>query len=68
MAYKSSNTKKINPIGLTCKKTMYNSPEEAQDMIKYIKESRRVKEISAYKCLQCGFWHLTSKLYGQTGR
>lgn len=68
MGYKYSNTKKIDPIGLPCKKTIYTTLEEAQDMIKYIKENRRVQEISAYKCLSCGFWHLTSKHYGLTGK
>jgi hypothetical protein len=61
MAYKLSNIKKIDPIELPCKKTMYNSLEEAQNMITYIKENRRVREIKAYKCVTCGFWHLTSK-------
>ena len=61
MGYKHSNIKQINPIELPCKKTMYNSQEEAQDMIRYIRENRRVQEIKAYKCPTCGFWHLTSK-------
>jgi hypothetical protein len=61
MGYKLSNIKNISPIGPPCKKTIYNSPEEAQDMIKYIKESRRVQEIHTYKCMVCGFWHLTSR-------
>jgi len=61
MGYKLSNTKKLNPIEPSCKKTIYYSPEEAEDMVRYIKENRRVKEIHAYKCLTCGFWHLTSK-------
>jgi hypothetical protein len=61
MGYKLPKTKKISPLELPCKKTIYNSLEEAQDMISYIKENRRVREISAYKCMSCGFWHLTSK-------
>jgi hypothetical protein len=61
MGYKLSNIKKINPIEPPCKKTIYNSLEEAQDMIDYIKETRVVKDIHAYKCTVCGFWHLTSK-------
>ena len=61
MGYKLSNIKKIHPIEPPCKKTIYNSPEEAEDMIKYIQEHRRVQEIHAYKCMSCGFWHLTSK-------
>jgi len=58
MGYKFSNIKKIPPIEPVCKKTIYNSLEEAQDMIRYIKENRRVQEIHAYKCMSCGFWHL----------
>jgi hypothetical protein len=61
MGYKLSNIKKIDPIEPPCKKTIYNSPEEAQDMIIYIKENRSVRDIHAYKCNSCGFWHLTSK-------
>jgi len=61
MVYKLSNIKKIDPIEPSCKKAIYNSLEEAQDMIRYIKENRRVKEITVYKCTSCGFWHLTSK-------
>jgi hypothetical protein len=61
MGYKYSNIKKIDPIEPVCKKTFYNSLEEAQEMINYIKENRTSKEIHAYKCDICGFWHLTSK-------
>ena len=61
MAYKLSKIKKIDPIGPLCTKTVYYSLEEAREMIKYIRENRRVREISEYKCLSCGFWHLTSK-------
>lgn len=61
MGYKLSKIKKTYPIEFPCKKTIYNSQEEAQDMIRYIKENREGKEIHAYKCTICGFWHLTSK-------
>jgi hypothetical protein len=61
MSYKISKIKGIDPIKPACKKTMYNSPEEAQDMIRYINETRSTKEMHAYKCTICGFWHLTSK-------
>jgi hypothetical protein len=61
MGYKLSNIKKIDPIELPCRKKAYNSPEDAQDMISYIKENRSVREIKVYKCTICGFWHLTSK-------
>jgi hypothetical protein len=61
MAYSTSNSKSINPIGPSCKKTIYNSLEEAEDMIRYINENRIVKELHAYKCPTCGLWHLSSK-------
>jgi hypothetical protein len=61
MGYKHSNPKKIQSIEPPCRKKIYNSYEEAQEMISYIRENRRVREINAYKCLICGFWHLTSK-------
>jgi hypothetical protein len=40
---------------------MYNSREEAEDMIQYIQENRIVRELHAYKCTTCGLWHLSSK-------
>lgn len=58
----------INPIEPSCKKEMYNSKEDASDMIKYINANFSGKEISAYKCTVCGFWHLTSKKYGNDRR
>jgi hypothetical protein len=61
MVYNTSKIKKIDPLEPGCKKTMYNSLEDAQEMIRYLNENRRVPEIRAYKCLICGFWHLTSK-------
>jgi hypothetical protein len=61
MGYKLSKIKKINPLEPSCKKPMYNSAEEAQDMISYIRENRVGQAINAYKCEVCGFWHLTSK-------
>ena len=60
MAYKPSNFKSIDPIVPLCKKTMYNSREEAEDMIRYIQENRMVRELHAYQCTTCGMWHLTS--------
>ncbi|MGD0583975.1 MAG: hypothetical protein ABR974_13640 [Bacteroidales bacterium] len=61
MSYKLTN-KNINPVNPPCRKTIYNSLEEAQDMIRYISENRGGKEIRAYKCTVCGFWHLTSRI------
>jgi len=61
MAYKVSNYKSIDPITPGCKKTIYNSREEAEDMITYIQENRVVKELHCYQCTSCGMWHLSSK-------
>ncbi len=61
MAYKASNYKSVDPIGPSCKKKIYNSREEAEDMIRYIQENRVVKELHAYQCPGCGMWHLSSK-------
>ena len=60
MSYKLTN-KNISPVNPPCRKTIYNSLEEAQDMIRYISEKRGGREIRAYKCTVCGFWHLTSR-------
>jgi hypothetical protein len=63
MAYKQSNFGKITPFEPPCRKTIYHTLEDAQDMIRYMKENRAsAKEINAYKCDVCGFWHLTSKI------
>jgi len=61
MGYKPFSRKKAEPVQPPCKKTIYYSLEEAQDMIRHITETRIVREIRAYKCPVCGFWHLTSK-------
>jgi hypothetical protein len=61
MAYKPSNIKKIDPIEPSCRKTMYTTAEDAQDMISYMQENKGKFNIHAYKCSTCGFWHLTSK-------
>jgi hypothetical protein len=61
VSHKQSNIKRILPIDPPCKKKMYNTLGDAQDMIHYIKQNRSGKELFAYNCLICGFWHLTSK-------
>jgi rubrerythrin len=61
MGHKLSNSKNILPVEPPCKKRIYYTPEEAQEMIKYLNENKTGKEISVYKCTVCGFWHLTSK-------
>ncbi|MDF1576468.1 MAG: hypothetical protein P1P86_14870 [Bacteroidales bacterium] len=62
MAYRPPEFKSLEPIGPACKKTIYNTREEAEDMIRYIGENRVVRELRAYQCPSCGLWHLTSKL------
>ena len=61
MKYKPSRIRKINPIESPCKKTMYNSLVEARESIEYHQANKYVRDLSAYKCSACGFWHLTSK-------
>ncbi len=59
--YKTSNSKSFDPITPSCNKTIYNSLEEARDMIRHIRETRTVMELNAYRCTASGMWHLTSK-------
>ena len=61
MAYKASRYKSVDPIAPSCNKTMYNTREEAEDMIRHIQENRVVRELNTYQCTTCGLWHLTSK-------
>ena len=61
MKYKPSGIKKVIPIEFSCKKSIYNSFAEAQESIAYLQQNKHVKELSAYKCSVCGYWHLTSK-------
>jgi hypothetical protein len=61
MKNKVSSIKKISPIESPCKKTIYNSFTDAKESIDYLLENKGVKDLSAYKCSVCGFWHLTSK-------
>jgi rubrerythrin len=61
MAYKSLKSKSIDPVEPLCKKAIYHSKEEAEDIVKYLNENRSGKEINVYKCNSCGFWHLTSR-------
>jgi hypothetical protein len=64
MRYKPSRIRKIYPIESPCKKTMYNSFIDAKESLDYLLENKGVKDLSAYKCSMCGFWHLTSKSKG----
>jgi hypothetical protein len=61
MKYKPIRVKKTDPIGPTCKKKIYYSFDEAKESIEYLQETKWIKDLSAYKCTICGFWHLTSK-------
>jgi hypothetical protein len=61
MGYTISGKRNVNAIEPSCKKTIYNSREDANDMIRHINETRSAKKIHAYKCDVCGFWHLTSR-------
>jgi hypothetical protein len=60
--YNLSDKKNITPLSPQCRKTIYNSQEEAMEMIRYLNENRTGKEIRTYQCPVCGFWHLTSKI------
>jgi hypothetical protein len=51
----------IDPLSPPCRKTIYQTREEAEDMIKYIKETRITRPVRTYQCPVCGFWHLTSR-------
>jgi hypothetical protein len=53
--------KSVPPIEPSCRKEMYHTREEAEDMIRYIQENRVVRALRAYQCPICGLWHLTSK-------
>lgn len=61
MEYRSQRRKNITPLETSCRKEMYNSREDAEDMIRFINENYTGREINAYKCPVCGFWHLTSR-------
>ena len=60
MAYHSSKYRSADPIGPSCKKTMYHSREEAEEMIRHIQENRVTRPLHAYLCPVCGTWHLSS--------
>ncbi|HOW10437.1 MAG TPA: hypothetical protein PLX08_11620 [Bacteroidales bacterium] len=61
MVFRALKKTKIGSVEPPCKKTIYQSKEEAEDMIRYINETRVTRYLKAYKCNICGFWHLTSK-------
>jgi hypothetical protein len=61
MKYKPGRIRKTDPVEFPCKKKIYNSLDEAKEAIDYLEKNKYVKDLSAYKCSVCGFWHLTSK-------
>jgi hypothetical protein len=61
MAYISTGKKSIIPFEPPCRKAIYHTREDADDMIRHLAETRTGKKISAYRCDVCGFWHLTSR-------
>jgi hypothetical protein len=56
-----SRKKRTDPVGLPCKKKMYDSLTEAEEAIAHLETTRWIKNLSAYRCTICGKWHLTSK-------
>lgn len=61
MRYKTVARKNVDPFGLPCKKAIYQTREDAEEMIRHIAETRTAREIRTYRCDVCGFWHLTSR-------
>jgi hypothetical protein len=61
MKHKPLVIRKIHPIEARCKKTIYDSFDDAKASADYLRENKGVKDLSVYKCTICGFWHLTSK-------
>lgn len=60
MTYNSIKHQKINPIEPPCKKTMYDSVEQAMDSIVNINETMGIK-LNWYNCTICKKIHLTTK-------
>ena len=60
MPYKFPYNKNVTPAGPDCGKRIDYTAEEAREMIEHLKETRYVRDIHAYQCPECGFWHLTS--------
>lgn len=58
MKYKLTKREKIYPIEPPCKKTMYDSKEDAMEAMKFVMSDKWVK-LETYQCSVCGFWHLT---------
>lgn len=59
MHYKTSGKKSIPSVEPPCRKSIYNTREDAEDMIRHLAETRTGRAIHAYRCDVCGFWHLT---------
>lgn len=61
MKYKIPENKKLHPIESPCKKTIYDTQDQAKEMIIYLKNEKGIKDLQTYQCHICGLWHLTSK-------
>ncbi|MCU0408623.1 MAG: hypothetical protein MUD02_06715 [Bacteroidales bacterium] len=61
MAYSANSKTGAGPLEPRCRKEAYTSMEDAQAMVQHISETRITREIRAYKCPVCGYWHLTSR-------
>jgi hypothetical protein len=61
MGLRISKKKNIVSLEFPCRKRTYHTLRDAEDMIRHISETRVTREIRAYQCPVCGFWHLTSR-------
>ena len=61
MKEKPSRIRKVYPIESPCKKTLYNSLIDAKESIAYLEENKFVKNLSAYKCSECGITDWANK-------
>lgn len=57
--YKPTKIQEAYPIDTPCNKMMYKSETEARAAILHLKEVARIKDLSCYACMKCGFYHLT---------
>ncbi|HOP00028.1 MAG TPA: hypothetical protein PLV06_06030 [Bacteroidales bacterium] len=58
-SFRTAGKKNIPSLEPPCRKAIYHTREDAEDMIRHIAETRTGREIRAYRCDICGFWHLT---------
>lgn len=60
MAYRFTRKRDIDPLQPKCEKKIYYSLEEAIGVAEHMKSTRYVRNLRPYRCMMCGFWHLTS--------